>query len=82
VYIVRCNDRSLYTGITSDVQRRVLEHNSGTGSKYTRARSPVTLAFVEQADNRSDALKREFQIKGLSRKSKLLLCREYSDSLR
>ena len=74
VYIVRCTDGSLYTGITSDVSRRLREHNSGRGSKYTRARLPVTLAFVERARDRSGALKRESQIKGFSRKSKLRLC--------
>ena len=74
VYIVRCSDGSLYTGITSDVPRRIREHNSGTASKYTRTRTPVVLSYLEAAPGRGDALRRERQIKGLGRELKLLLC--------
>lgn len=66
VYIVRCADNSLYTGITTDLQRRIDEHNQGnTGSRYTRARRPVELVYSEPASSRSDASKREHQIKQL-----------------
>jgi putative endonuclease len=70
VYMVRCADRSLYTGWTTEVQRRVREHNDGLASKYTRARLPVSLVYLEQLESRSDALKREYAIKQLSRQKK------------
>ena len=72
VYIVRCKDNTLYTGISTDPAARVTEHNSSqNGAKYTRARRPVTLVYTEQALSRSAALKREFAIKQLSRQAKL-----------
>lgn len=74
VYILMCADQTLYTGITTDVQRRVEEHNSSKRSaKYTRARQPVVLAYSEAAENRSKALMREAALKKLSRKEKMLL---------
>lgn len=73
VYILRCSDDSLYTGVTTDLERRVNEHNSKTGAKYTRNRTPVTLAYSENADCRSSACKREAAIKKLSRRKKLQL---------
>lgn len=78
VYILRCADGTLYTGITNDLLRRVAEHNSqetkSKGAKYTKARQPVTLAYSENAKNRSEASRREYQIKQLSRQKKLQLC--------
>ena len=74
MYIVKCSDGSLYTGSTTDHVRRVAEHNAGRGSKYTRARRPVVLAYLEAAGGRENALRREIQIKRLSRSAKLLLC--------
>lgn len=74
VYILRCSDASLYTGYTSDIERRVIQHNSGKASKYTRARLPVTIAYLEEVSGRSLALKRESKIKKLNRSSKLVLC--------
>ncbi len=73
VYIVRCADDSLYTGITTDVSRRVKEHNgeAGTGSKYTRSQRPVVMVYKETAATRSAALKRERSLKKLSRARKL-----------
>ena len=74
VYILRCADDSLYTGITTDISRRVDEHNGESpkaGAKYTRNRRPVTLVYHEQVDSRSKASKRELEIKGLSREQKL-----------
>ena len=74
VYIVRCADDSLYTGITTDVDRRLFEHNNAkTGAKYTRPRRPVSLVYRETADSRSQASKREKEIKNLTQKQKLLL---------
>ena len=75
VYMVRCADDSLYTGIAKDVSRRVEEHNgrAGPGAKYTRARQPVTLVYQEAADSRSAAAQREYAIKRLSRAAKTSL---------
>ncbi|HUK80909.1 MAG TPA: GIY-YIG nuclease family protein, partial [Nitrososphaerales archaeon] len=77
VYIVRCTDGSLYTGSTNAVGRRLREHNSGHGSKYTRSRRPVSLAFLECAADRRSALRLEARIKKLARSEKLDLCRRY-----
>ncbi|QIG71357.1 GIY-YIG nuclease family protein [Rhizobium phage RHph_TM39] len=73
VYIVECRDKSLYTGITTDINRRLLQHNNGTGAKYTRSRRPVSIVYTEKLPDRSSALKREYAIKQLSRKEKLQL---------
>lgn len=76
VYILRCADNSLYTGITTDLERRIEEHNtpeSKLGARYTRARQPVTLVYNERMDSRASASKREAQIKQLTRQQKLLL---------
>lgn len=82
VYIVRCSDDTLYTGYTTDVKRRVLEHNQQRGAKYTRGRTPVTLVYTEFHPSRSQALKREHEIKALSRLGKLALIQNspHSDS--
>ncbi len=70
VYILRCADDSLYTGITNDLPRRLEQHNAGTASRYTRSRLPAVLVYQEARASRSHALKRELAIKGLSRKAK------------
>lgn len=70
VYILKCVDGSLYTGITTDIKRRLAEHNAGNGSRYTRARLPVRLVYQESAKDRSEASKREYEIKRLSRSAK------------
>ena len=71
VYIVECSDGSFYTGITTDIDRRILEHNySLKAAKYTRSRRPVRLVYEESAPNRSEASKREYSIKRLKRKNK------------
>ena len=77
VYMLRCADGTLYTGITTDVDRRVAEHNgdSGLGARYTRSRRPVTLAHVEPARDRAEAARREAAIKRLDRAHKLALCK-------
>ncbi|MDD3346050.1 MAG: GIY-YIG nuclease family protein [Candidatus Omnitrophica bacterium] len=76
VYIVRCADSSLYTGITSDLERRLKEHNRAKGGGYTRARCPVQLAYREACPDRSAALKREARIKSWPRKKKLGLIKD------
>ena len=73
IYMLQCGDGSLYTGITKDIDKRVEKHNSGTGSRCTRARRPVELVYTEDALNRSEALKREAAIKKLAREKKLQL---------
>lgn len=74
VYIVRCADDSLYTGITTDVSRRLLEHNDAVkAAKYTRARQPVELVYSEKAKNRSEAAMREAALKKLKKTEKLEL---------
>ena len=71
LYILRCRDGSLYTGITTDVQKRFAAHNAGKGAKYTRGRGPLELVYEEDCGDHSAALKRELEIKGLSREEKL-----------
>lgn len=73
IYIVKCNDDTLYTGWTTDLKRRIKCHNSGKGAKYTRCRLPVELVYFEEYEDKSTALKREYEIKQLSRCEKLLL---------
>jgi len=73
IYILECSDGTLYTGITTDVNRRLLEHNSGKGAKYTRVRQPVVLRALFEAKNRSEASKEEYRIKQLNRTEKLKL---------
>lgn len=70
VYILRCADDTLYTGWTTDVEKRVATHNSGKGAKYTRARLPVELVYTEMFDNKAEAQKREYAIKQLRRLEK------------
>lgn len=69
-YILRCSDNSLYTGWTNDLENRIAQHNLGLASKYTRSRLPVSLAYIEVFDNKNDAMKRECEIKQLSKKQK------------
>ena len=76
-YLVRCRDHSLYAGITTDLRRRVAEHNEGVGAKYTRSRRPVRLVWQEPFESRSAASKREAEVKKWrkSRKEKLVVIR-------
>jgi predicted GIY-YIG superfamily endonuclease len=79
VYIVRCADSSLYTGIAKNVARRIKQHNAGRGAKYTRSRLPVELVYSESADTRETALRREIEIKRLKRGEKLKLIASLND---
>ena len=75
VYVLECDDGTLYTGYTTDVERRVAEHDAGDGAKYTRGRTPVELVYSERFDTRSAAMAREHEIKSLSRREKERLVR-------
>ena len=72
-YILRCADGTLYTGWTNDLDRRLAAHNRGTASKYTRSRRPVAFAYVESHETKEDAMRREWEIKRLTREEKLAL---------
>ena len=71
VYILRCADDTLYTGYTTDPERRLREHNAGEGAKYTRGRTPVEIVYREAYDSRSAAMRREYEIKQLRRSEKV-----------
>ena len=73
VYILECSDGSLYTGITTDLARRITEHEQGNGARYTRGRGPFSLKYMEYCNNRAEASTREVSIKALSRAKKLEL---------
>ena len=70
IYIVECSDKTLYTGYTNNLENRLKIHNKGKGAKYTRIRLPVKLVYFEEFDNKSDACKREYFIKQLTRQQK------------
>ncbi|MBQ6719305.1 MAG: GIY-YIG nuclease family protein [Oscillospiraceae bacterium] len=79
LYILRCGDDTLYTGITTDVEKRLAAHRSGKGAKYTRGRQPLELVYRECCATHSDALKRELAVKKCSRQEKEMLIRQYSE---
>ena len=76
-YMVKCGDDTLYTGYTTDVVRRTKAHNSGKGAKYTRSRLPVELVYYEVHDTKHDAMRREYELKQLTRVEKLKLIEEF-----
>ena len=78
-YIVECRDNTLYCGYSNDVEKRVSNHNKGVGAKYTKTRLPVKLVYSECFDTKSEAMKREYQIKQLTRQQKLILIKKYED---
>ena len=80
-YLLLCSDGTYYCGWTTDPDRRVAAHNSGRGAKYTRARRPVELVYLERSDTREEAMRREAQIKKLSHAEKEELAQAYSDSV-
>ena len=73
VYIIECNDGSLYTGITNDLDKRITAHNAGLGAKYTKSRRPVNLRYSEAAQDRKQAIRREYVIKSLQKSAKINL---------
>ncbi len=76
LYLLRCGDDTLYCGIAVDVEARLKQHAEGKGAKYTRGRGPFELVYIERCASRSEALRRERAVKGLSRKAKEALFRE------
>ena len=76
LYILRCGDGSLYTGITVDVEKRLAVHRSGKGAKYTRGRGPLELVYREECGSHSEALRRELEVKRLTREEKEALIRQ------
>ena len=77
VYMLRCGDGSLYTGITDDIAKRLSAHQAGKGAKYTRGRGPLELAYAQQVSDKSGALRREYALKQLKKKEKEKLCEIY-----
>ena len=75
-YMLRCSDNTIYSGYTKDLNKRVETHNCGEGAKYTRCRLPVRLVYFEEFDNKSDAMKREWQFKRLTRSQKETLIKK------
>lgn len=74
-YIVKCSDGSLYTGWTNDLEKRIKAHNDGRGAKYTRSRRPVALVYYEEFRTKEEAMRREWEIKHMSREQKLKMIR-------
>ena len=79
-YIVLCSDGTFYTGWTNDIEKRILTHNAKKGAKYTRSRTPVRLVYLEAADTKQQAMRREAQIKRLSRHEKEQLIKGWTGS--
>ena len=78
-YLVRCSDNSLYAGWTNDIEKRLKSHNDGTGAKYTKPRRPVTLAYLEAFETKSEAMKREAALKKMTHKQKEALAADWQD---
>ena len=74
LYILECKDGTLYTGITDDLERRLTAHQAGKGAKYTRGRGPLVLRYVENCEDHSQALRREYAVKQLTKTEKRKLC--------
>ena len=81
VYIIKCSDNTLYTGITTDINKRLIAHNKGKGAKYTRSRIPVRLVALFEAENRSKASQEEYRIKQLTRTKKIELIRSLGEDI-
>lgn len=80
-YIVECRDKSLYTGWTTDLEKRIAAHNAGTGAKYTKSRRPVKLVYSEEFETKAEAMKREYAIKRMPRLEKLKLIKQKSKEI-
>lgn len=76
VYMLKCKDSTLYTGYTTDLARRVKEHEEGKGAKYTRGRGPFQVVYIERQETKEEAMRREYEIKQLSRKEKVKLIQQ------
>ena len=82
IYILKCVDNTLYTGYTNNLEKRIKVHNSGKGAKYTKCRLPVELVYFEQYETKSEAMKREYAIKQLTKKEKLQLIIKNKSSIK
>lgn len=80
-YIVKCSDGSLYTGWTNDLEKRIRAHNAGKGAKYTKSRRPVVLAYYEEFQTKEEAMRREWEIKQMSRNQKMKMITSVPDLL-
>ena len=80
-YILKCSDGTLYTGWTNDIKKRIVAHNLGKGSKYVRSRLPIELVFLDKFDTKEEAMRREWQIKQLTREEKMKLINQRSYSI-
>ena len=78
VYIIKCKDNSLYTGWTNNLERRFKAHIEGKGAKYTRGRGPLELVYFEEFEEKIEAMKREYEIKKMSRKNKLDMIKNFN----
>lgn len=78
IYIILCSDNSLYTGATNNIEKRFADHKNGKGGSYTRSHKPVKIVYQEQLKTKSEALKREFEIKTWSRQKKMRLLKAYT----
>ena len=76
VYIIECSDATFYTGWTNNLEKRIAMHSKGTGAKYTKGRGPVKLIYHEEFEDKKDAMKREYEIKKLTREGKMLLIKK------
>ncbi|MFV0380175.1 MAG: GIY-YIG nuclease family protein [Anaerorhabdus sp.] len=79
VYIILCGDKTYYTGYTDDIEKRLKKHKSNQGAKYTKGRGPLELVYTEQMDTKSSALKREYEIKKLTKSRKEELVNDYNE---
>ena len=82
VYILECKDKSLYTGWTNDLEARLKAHNDGIGAKYTRGRTPCAMVYYEEFETKIEAMKREYQIKHLTKKQKEKLINSKDDTVK
>lgn len=80
-YMVKCSDDTLYTGWTNDLEKRIEAHNNKKGAKYTKTRLPVTLVYYEEFASKQEAMKREYAIKHLTRKQKLMLIKDFNHKI-
>lgn len=81
-YLVRCSDNSLYAGWTNDIEKRLKAHNDGTGAKYTKSRRPVTLAYFETFETKSEAMKREAALKKMTHRQKEKLAASFDNAIK
>ena len=79
VYIVECSDGTFYTGWTNNLEKRIAMHSNGLGAKYTKGRGPVKLMHYEEFEDKKDAMKREYEIKQLTRKAKIMLIKKNNE---